>query len=259
MNNFEENYSSVMRECLRAKNIVVGRNGKVRQLIGVQIKADLSDGFPIVTGKKIFPRSIFIETEWMLRGLTNVKYLNDRGVNIWDKWADENGDLGPVYGAQILNFNGIDQKKKLIEGLKTELNSRRHIVTMWNPFELHSMRLPPCHYSFQIVHQNGYLSVVVSMRSLDLFVGLPYDIVMYSTILSSICKELKLKEGQVIINAANAHVYEEHVGAAASYIGRKKHSLPKLVKTTTFSNFREDEIQIEDYNYEPRIKVNVKK
>jgi thymidylate synthase len=257
MNNFEKQYCDVLSFCLKKGDKVIGRNGKTRQITGVQIRANMQDGFPIVTGKQIFPKSCFIETEWIIKGITNVKWLNDRGVKIWDQWADANGDLGPVYGHQLLNFNGINQLTNIIEEAKKNKHSRRLLCSMWNPCDLHKMTLPPCHYSFQFVVSNNKVDIVVSMRSLDLFIGLPYDMVMYSTILVAFCKELNLQANEVVINAANAHVYEEHTSSAAIYCGRKKHKLPNLLNSPILSNFSYLDVQISEYNYESRLKVNV--
>lgn len=258
MNRFEEDYSTLIKSVCRHGERIQGRNGKVRQITGTQIRAHLAEGFPIVTGKKVFPKSMFIETDWMLKGDTNIKFLNDNGVHIWDKWADGNGDLGYVYGKQLVDFNGINQLKKLVEGLKASYNSRRHLVTMWNPLELDDMALPPCHYSFQIITYPAKMDLVVSMRSLDLFVGLPYDIVMYSAILSSLCKELNKKPGEVIINAAACHIYEEHISSASIYANRAKHKLPILLECSSFSNFSWEKLELSDYKFEGRLKVNVK-
>jgi thymidylate synthase len=257
MNNYEKKYSDILSNCLKSGNKVTGRNGKTRQITAAQIRADLNEGFPVVTGKQIFPKSCFIETEWMLNGYTNVNWLNEKGVKIWDQWADEDGNLGPVYGHQLLNFNGTNQLKHVIEEAKANKYSRRLLCSMWNPSDLSKMALPPCHYSFQFVIANNKADIVVSMRSLDLFIGLPYDMVMYASILQSFSNELNLVPNEVVINAANAHIYEEHISSAAIYVGRKKNRLPKLIKSSSFSNFKADEFEISDYNYEPRLAVNV--
>lgn len=257
MNNFEKQYCEILSYCLKKGEKIKGRNGKTRQISGAQIRANLFNGFPIVTGKQIFPQSCFIETEWMLKGITNVKWLNERGVKIWDQWANEDGELGPVYGHQLLNFNSINQINTLIKEFESNKYSRRLLCSMWNPGDLDKMNLPPCHYAFQFVLYNDKVDIVVSMRSLDLFVGLPYDMVMYATILASFAKEFNLLPNEVIINASNAHVYEEHVAAAAIYCGRTKYKLPRLISCSTLRNFSYLEMSIEDYNFQPRLKVNV--
>ena len=145
MNNYEKQYSFIINYCLKHGKEVISRNGKIKQITAAQIRANLNEGFPIVTGKKIFPKSCFIETEWMLNGLTNIQWLNSRGVKIWDQWADKNGDLGPVYGHQLLSFNGINQIEYIINEVKINKHSRRLLCSMWNPSDLHKMALPPCH------------------------------------------------------------------------------------------------------------------
>ena len=257
MNSYEKVYSNVMAFCIKDGNKITGRNGKTRQITGAQIRANLKSGFPIVTGKQIFPKSCFVETEWMLSGQSNIKFLNDNNVHIWDQWADENGNLGPVYGHQLLNFNGSNQIDSVINEFKTNNQSRRLLFTMWNPNDLQKMNLPPCHYSFQFVVTNSIVDIVVSMRSLDLFIGLPYDMVLYSSILASFANEFKLISNEVVINAANAHVYEEHVESAEIYCAREKFILPKLVNCSKFQNFNHAEMVIENYKYQPRLIVNV--
>jgi thymidylate synthase len=257
MNNFEQMYSAVMSTCMKTGIKVNGRNGRVRQITAAQIRANVNEGFPVVTGKQIFPRSCFVETEWLLSGNTNIQFLNNNKVHIWDQWANENGDLGPVYGHQLNNFNGINQVLSVLSDFKLNKHSRRLLFTMWNPTQLQDMALPPCHYAFQFVIANDKVDVVVSMRSLDLFVGLPYDVVMYASILCAFANEFNLKANEVVINAANAHVYEEHVSSAAIYCNRKKLKLPVLTSCSTFTNFKFDEMKIENYKYEPRLIVNV--
>lgn len=258
MNKFEKNYSDVIKLCCKSGSKIIGRNGRTRQITGAQIRASLLDGFPIVTGKQIFPKSIFVELEWMLSGITSTKWLNDNGVKIWDQWADKDGELGPVYGHQILSFNGLNQFDYIKEEMKTS-NSRRLLVSMWNPNDLSKMQLPPCHYSFQFVIDKNYVDVVVSMRSLDLFIGLPYDMGMYATMLSAFAKEYNLIAREVVINAANAHIYEEHVGAASVYANREKLYLPTLKNVPRLFSFKYSDVELQNYNYKQRIVVEVKK
>jgi thymidylate synthase len=246
-----------MSFCLKKGNKVLGRNGNTRQISGAQIRANLKEGFPVVTGKKIYPKSCFVETEWILSGKTNINFLHENNVHIWDEWANENGDLGPIYGHQLINFNGINQINSIINEYQNNKHSRRLLFTMWNPCDLNKMALPPCHYSFQFIIANNIVDIVVSMRSLDLFIGLPYDMVMYSSILSAFCNEFSLIPNEVIINAANAHVYESHINQAATYCGRKKNALPKLIKCSNFQNFKHNEMEITNYNPDTRLVANV--
>jgi thymidylate synthase len=257
MNNYEKTYSKILNDCLNFGQRVLGRNGYTYQITATQIRANLNNGFPIVTGKQIFPKSCFIETEWMLHGHTNVKWLNERNVKIWDQWADENGDLGPVYGHQLINFNGVNQIENIVNETKLNKHSRRLLCSMWNPNDLNKMQLPPCHYSFQFIITNEKVDIVVSMRSLDLFIGLPYDMTMYSSILCSFANEFKLKANEVIINAANSHIYEEHIHGVNMYLNNKKYDLPKLLQASTFSNFVSNEMIISKYTSNKRIIVPV--
>lgn len=257
MNNYEKAYSKILNDCLNFGQRVLGRNGYTYQITATQIRANLIDGFPIVTGKQIFPNSCFIETEWMLHGHTNVKWLNERNVKIWDQWADENGDLGPVYGHQLINFNGVNQIENIVNETKLNKHSRRLLCSMWNPNDLNKMQLPPCHYSFQFIITNEKVDIVVSMRSLDLFIGLPYDMAMYSSILCSFANEFKLKPNEVIINAANSHIYEEHIHGVNMYLNNEKYDLPKLLQASIFSNFLSNEMIISKYISNNRIIVPV--
>jgi thymidylate synthase len=165
MNNYEKSYSNILIDCLNSKELILGRNGYTKQITATQIRANLNEGFPIVTGKKIFPKSCFIETEWMLHGHTNVKWLNERNVNIWDQWADENGDLGPVYGHQLVNFNGVNQIENIVKETQSNKHSRRLLCSMWNPNDLQKMLLPPCHYSFQFVISNNKVDIVNKQKA----------------------------------------------------------------------------------------------
>lgn len=257
MNIYEKKYCKILSKCLSKGIKVQGRNGLTLQLTGQQIQANLSNGFPVVTGKKVFFKSALIETEWMLKGLTNTKWLNERGVKIWDQWSDENGDLGPVYGHQLLNFNGINQLQRIIQEAKINPASRRLLCSMWNPADIDKMKLPPCHYSFQFVVSGKRADIIVSMRSLDLFVGLPYDMIMYASILESFSQELNLKSGSVIINAGSAHIYEEHIEAVKLYISSQKHKLPRLKNKSLISKFSAEDFVINNYTCQERIKVNV--
>lgn len=257
MNKYEKSYSTVMKNCLKNGAKIIGRNGLIRQISGVQIKTNLKDGFPIVTGKKIYFKSCFIETEWLLSGQTNINFLNNNGTHIWDKWANKNGELGPIYGHQLVNFNGVNQFNSIIKEFKKNKYSRRLLFNMWNPCDLPKMNLPPCHYAFQFVIANDIVDVIVSMRSLDLFIGLPYDMVMYASILCSFANEFNLKANEVIINAANAHIYEEHVSFATTYCNRKKLTLPTLISCSNFTKFKFNEMQVENYKHHSRLIVNV--
>lgn len=243
---FETDYLQLISDCLGSGEFLPARNGNIFMLSGRQITIDLADGFPLLSGKKISPKHFLHELKWMLNGDTNIKYLNDNGSKIWDKWADKNGDLGPVYGKQFRNFRGVDQVANLIRGLKNEPFSRRHIISLWNPVELEWMALPPCFYSFQVIVKKGTVDLVVSQRSADVFIGLPYDVCFYSVFLNLIVNTINQEKcrhcngngriemlehcpecygepkrpGRVIVNIGNAHVYAGHVAACTEYISR---------------------------------------
>jgi thymidylate synthase len=257
MNNYEKNYCTTIKNCLHNGKKVCGRNGNVLQITAAQIRANLNNGFPIVTGKQIFPNSCFIETQWILDGKTNIKWLNENNVKIWDLWANENGDLGPIYGKQLLDFNGINQIEYIVQETKLNKHSRRLLCSMWNPNDINKMALPPCHYSFQFVVENNIVDIVVTMRSLDLFIGLPYDMVMYASILSSYANEFNLQANEIIINAANAHIYFEHIDACQLYLKQKKYNLPILISSSKFSKFNHKEMIINNYNHSKRIVVPI--
>lgn len=256
MNTFEKEYQQTLKSVLRTRRQVKGRNGIIRQATGVTIKADLGKGFPIITGRKAFFKNIKHEAAWMLSGDTNVKYLNDNGVSIWNQWADDNGDLGPVYGHQFRNFNGIDQIDNLINSLKNHRYSRRHLVNLWNVTQLSEMALPPCHFAFEVVAYPDRFDLVVFMRSLDLFIGLPYDMGVYALYLTAIANEFNVKPGSVVIMAGNAHVYETHVNLASTYVMADIFDSPKL-KTSNFtlSNFDVSNIELVGYKSNKAVKV----
>ena len=200
-------------------------------VFGRQIRFDLSKGFPLLTTKKLHTRSIFIELLWFLRGETNIGWLKDNGVGIWDEWADENGDLGPVYGKQWRSWaapNGasIDQIQKLIHGLKTNPNSRRHIVSAWNPADVDDMALPPCHCLFQFFVADGKLSCQLYQRSADVFLGVPFNIASYALLTMMVAKVTGLEPGEFVHTLGDAHLYLNHLDQAKEQIGRDPLPLP---------------------------------
>lgn len=256
MENFETAYKRHLHDVTYHGENITGRNGTTSQILGKQISANLEEGFPIITSRRVFAKTMAIETQWMLEGRTNVNWLNNKKVNIWNKWADENGELGPVYGKQLIDFHGKNQIKNLVLNIKKNLYSRRHVVTYWNPNEIKLMALPPCHYSFQVLITNR-VNIIVTMRSLDMFVGLPYDMGMYSIICSSIAHELKMKAGKVIINAASAHIYTEHKPLIKQYLNNNQFALPILHSVSTFTNFNASEFSLMNYCYSEHLKPEV--
>ena len=185
LNPGEVGYLDLLRRALEHGEPVQGRNGGVRQLFGQQLRFDLTQGFPLLTTKRVHFKSVWLELLWFLRGETNVAWLQERGVTIWDKWADTDGELGPVYGSQWRDFGGVDQISTLIEGLKTAPHGRRHIVSAWNVADLEQMALPPCHAFFQVVVHRNRLNLMLHQRSADLFLGVPFNIASYAALLPS--------------------------------------------------------------------------
>ena len=233
-------------------------------VFGRQIRFDLSKGFPLLTTKKLHTRSIFIELLWFLRGETNIGWLKDNGVGIWDEWADENGDLGPVYGKQWRSWaapNGasIDQIQKLIHGLKTNPNSRRHIVSAWNPADVDDMALPPCHCLFQFFVADGKLSCQLYQRSADVFLGVPFNIASYALLTMMLAQVLGLEPGDFVHTFGDAHLYLNHLEQAELQLTRQPLALPTLTvapKSDLFA-YELSDFSLDDYKPWPHIKADV--
>lgn len=201
-----------------------------RSVFGRQMRFDLSKGFPLVTTKKVHLKSIIYELLWFIKGDTNVKYLQDNGVRIWNEWADENGDLGPVYGSQWRNWNGegIDQLAEVIERIKNNPNDRRMIVTAWNPSKIGQMKLPPCHMLFQFYVANGKLSCMLYQRSCDMFLGVPFNIASYALLTMMIAQVSGLKAGEFIHTLGDTHIYHNHFEQVKEQLSRTPLPLPTM-------------------------------
>jgi len=201
-------------------------------VFGYQMRFDLSDGFPLVTTKKCHLKSIIHELLWFLQGDTNIRYLNDQGVTIWDEWANENGDLGPVYGAQWRSWQTgsetVDQISQLIEQIKTNPDSRRLIVSAWNVGEIDKMALAPCHTMFQFYVANGKLSCQLYQRSADIFLGVPFNIASYALLLMMIAQVTNLKVGEFVHTFGDAHIYSNHIDQVNEQLSRKPFPLPEM-------------------------------
>lgn len=240
-----------------------------RSVFGYQMRFDLSKGFPLLTTKKLHLKSIIHELLWFLNGDTNVKYLQDNGVRIWDEWADENGDLGPVYGRQWRNWNswlshafyhGRDQIAELVDGLKNNPNSRRHIVTAWNPDEVADMALPPCHCLFQCYVADGRLSVQLYQRSADIFLGVPFNIASYALLTMMLAQVCDLEPGEFIWTGGDCHLYSNHFVQARLQLTRPPFDLPTMYLNpyvTEIDGFSFDDFTLANYECHSHIKAAV--
>lgn len=233
-------------------------------VFGRQMRFDLSRGFPLLTTKKLHTRSIFTELLWFLRGETNIAWLKDNGVSIWDEWADAEGDLGPVYGKQwrswaAPNGSSIDQIARLVHGLKTNPNSRRHIVSAWNPADVDDMALPPCHCLFQFFVADGRLSCQLYQRSADVFLGVPFNIASYALLTHMLAKVVGLEPGDFVHTFGDAHLYLNHLEQAELQLSRAPLPLPILTvadKDDLFG-FELSDFVLNDYQSWPHIKAAV--
>jgi len=232
---------------------------------GYQMRFDLEQGFPLLTTKKIHLKSVIHELLWFLTGNTNIKYLRENGVSIWDEWADENGDLGPVYGSQwrswpSSNGKSIDQIKNLIDQIKNNPNSRRLIVSAWNVAEIDNMKLPPCHAFFQFYVANNKLSCQLYQRSADAFLGVPFNISSYSLLTCMMAQVCELEPGEFIWTGGDCHLYNNHLEQAKLQISRSPMKLPNLILNPEIKNiddFKAEDIQIVGYEHHPHISAPI--
>ena len=230
-------------------------------IFGHQMRFDLSEKFPVLTTKKLHLRSIIHELLWFLKGDTNIRYLNENGVSIWDEWADENGDLGPVYGSQwrswpAPNGQSIDQIVNLLDQIKNNPDSRRHIVTAWNPAEVDNMALPPCHCLFQFYVAEGRLSCQLYQRSADIFLGVPFNIASYALLTAMVAQVSNLKPGDFVHTLGDAHLYANHVEQADLQLSRSPGPLPVMrmnPEVTDLFAFRFEDFTLEGYEAAPSI------
>ncbi|MBB3869080.1 thymidylate synthase [Parageobacillus toebii NBRC 107807] len=234
-------------------------------VFGRQLRFNLQEGFPLLTTKKLHIRSIIYELLWFLKGDTNVRYLQENGVTIWDEWADENGELGPIYGAQWRSWKGadgktVDQISWVIEEIKRNPNSRRLLVSAWNVAELDKMKLPPCHYAFQFYVADGKLSCMWQQRSVDTFLGLPFNIASYALLTHMIAQQCDLDVGELIFSGGDVHLYKNHLEQAKLQLTREPRPLPKLVikrKPASIFEYEFEDFEIVDYDPHPHIKAPV--
>lgn len=236
-----------------------------RSVFGYQMRFNLAEGFPLVTTKKLHIRSIVHELLWFLSGSSNIKYLHDNGVSIWDEWADENGDLGPVYGVQWRSWPAadgrkIDQITNLVEGIKKNPDSRRHLVVAWNPAEVDKMALPPCHCLFQFYVANGKLSCQLYQRSCDIFLGVPFNIASYSLLTHMIAQQCDLDVGDFVWTGGDCHIYKNHFEQVELQLSRTPRAYPKLVigrKPASIFDYKFEDFVIKGYDPWPHIKAPI--
>ena len=232
-----------------------------RSIFGAQLFFDTSIAFPLLTTKKIHFKSVLHELLWFISGDTNIKYLKDNNISIWDEWADENGNLGPIYGKQWRNWNGVDQLKNVIESIKVDPFSRRHVVSAWNVPEIPEMKIPPCHNFFQFnVDTNANLDLIVNMRSCDVFLGLPFNIASYAVLLQIIAQCTNKNKGFLIFNLGNTHIYHNHFEQCDKILKRKEFECPQLkinLEKSNIDDFVYSDFELLRYKSHPAIKAPV--
>ena len=234
-------------------------------VFGYQMRFNLEEGFPLITTKKVHLKSIIYELLWFLKGSTNIDYLNQHGVSIWDEWADERGELGPVYGAQWRSWptqdgNSIDQISDVITRIKSDPDSRRLIVSAWNVSQIEKMALPPCHALFQFYVAKGRLSCQLYQRSADIFLGVPFNIASYALLILMIAKATGLKAGDFVHTLGDAHLYLNHLNQVDEQLKRKPFALPKMnIKNeiTDILKFEYEDFSLEDYESHPHISAPI--
>ena len=261
-----QQYHDLLRHILEKGTVKTDRTGTgTRSVFGYQMRFDLAEGFPLVTTKKVHLKSIIYELLWFLKGQTNIAYLKENGVSIWDEWADENGELGPVYGKQWRSWEGkdgkvIDQITDLLQQLKNNPDSRRMIVSAWNVAELSQMALMPCHSLFQFYVAGGKLSCQLYQRSADVFLGVPFNIASYALLTHMVAQVAGLAPGDFVHTFGDVHIYNNHVEQVNLQLSRTPYPLPQLKLNPAVNNlfdFRFEDIEILNYQCHPGIKAPV--
>jgi len=259
-------YLELMKDILETGTEKTDRTGTgTLSVFGRQLRFDLSKGFPLLTTKKLHTRSIFIELLWFLKGDTNIKYLHDHGVSIWDEWADEHGDLGPVYGHQWRSWptpsgGTIDQITNVLNQIKQKPDSRRHIVSAWNPAEVDKMALPPCHAMFQFYVADGKLSCQLYQRSADYFLGVPFNIASYALLTHMFAQQCDLLPGEFVWTGGDVHLYTNHIEQAKLQLTREPFALPQLNilrKPDSIFDYQYEDFEIVNYQSHPGIKAPI--
>ena len=256
-------YLDLIQHVMEHGTLKADRTGTgTRSVFGYQLRCNLEDGFPLLTTKKVHLKSIIYELLWFLKGDTNVRYLQEHGVRIWNEWADENGELGPVYGHQWRSWpdyegGTIDQIAKVVEDIKNNPNSRRHIVSAWNVAEVNRMALPPCHSLFQFYVADGKLSLQLYQRSADLFLGVPFNSASYALLLLMVAQVTGLKPGEFVHTFGDAHIYTNHFEQVKLQLTREPRKLPVMKLNPEVKNlldFTYEDFTLEGYDPHPAIK-----
>lgn len=263
----DHQYETLLRDVLAHGSKREDRTGTgTCALFGRQLRYDLSEGFPLITTKNVFFKGVVHELLWMLAGDTNVKYLQDNGVHIWDAWADKDGELGPVYGAQWRRWPTPNSKAKYVDQIQTVMDlikkdptSRRLVVNAWNVGELSKMALPPCHCLFQFFVADGKLSCQLYQRSADLFLGVPFNIASYSLLTHMVAQQCGLDVGEFVWTGGDCHIYINHVEQASKQISREPYDFPQLVlkKASSIFRYKFSDISLVNYRHWPTIKAPV--
>lgn len=265
MTEIETPYEDLLRDVLATGTRKGDRTGTgTRSVFGRQIRFDLAEGFPLITTKRVHLKSVVYELLWFLRGDSNVRWLQERGVKIWDDWADESGELGPVYGVQWRSWptpdgGHVDQIAKVVEQIRTNPDSRRHIVTAWNPAEVDDMALPPCHALFQFYVADGKLSCQLYQRSADLFLGVPFNIASYALLTHMIAAQTGLEAGEFVWTGGDVHVYDNHVEQVETQLAREPYPYPslRLAPRDSIFDYEFEDVEVLGYVSHPTIKAPI--
>ena len=262
-------YEDLLRKILMEGNLKNDRTGTgTISLFGQQMRFDLAKGFPLLTTKRVFFKGIAYELLWFLKGSSNVHWLQEHNVHIWDEWADENGDLGPVYGVQWRSWPAptaddpdrtIDQISNVLELIKHNPDSRRMVVTAWNPAEVENMALPPCHALFQFYVADGRLSYQLYQRSCDMFLGVPFNIASYSLLTMMMAQQAGLEPGEFVWTGGDCHIYDNHVEQVLEQLSREPYPYPRMEirKADSLFDYQYSNFHIADYRYHPTIKAPI--
>jgi thymidylate synthase len=253
MSSYEYQYRNILKDILSMGHFRNDRTGVGSySLFNESLKIDLKEGFPLLTGRKMFEKTFKTEFDWFINGETNIKRFQDNGIKIWDAWADENGDLGPVYGHQLRNFNGeyYDQLAILINNLKTTPDSRRHIISLWNPLQLEEMALPPCYLYFQFFVEGDELNMFVVQRSGDVLLGIPYDVALFAQIQLYIAEQTGYKASRLEMQIIDAHIYKNQIDTVKQYLEQETFLSPEYT-------YKDGKLEIKNYQHGPKITAAV--